>query len=225
MTNAVTEQLKDYQEFHKVFESVRKEVYSRPIIAFIRVSLFHIYCNPLTCCQLFIVIDYTQYFDQFEWDITSEYEDPEQFASIACSELGLSPEFENAIAHGIREQTFWLRKALLSYEYHGLPEETIPIDLSGVIKPQLEDPAGGLKDFRDLKELENFTPKVRLLTQEELDKLEFSQDRHSRLEILLLLSNYLNFCQTLKEIVKIETLFGDLDVFVAAKADSDANHV
>ena len=112
--------------------------------------------------------------------MTSYLEDPEQFASITCTELGLSPEFENAIAHGIREQSFWIRKALFSYEYHGLPEEIIPIDLAGVIKPPLEENAGCLKNFRDLKELEDFTPKVRLLTQEELDKLEFSQDRNSR---------------------------------------------
>ena len=38
MATSITEQLKDYQEFHKVFESLRKEIYNRPIIAFIRVT-------------------------------------------------------------------------------------------------------------------------------------------------------------------------------------------
>ncbi len=42
--------------------------------------------------------------DQFEWDMANPDNVPEPFARALCLDLGLSREFEAAIAHTIREQ-------------------------------------------------------------------------------------------------------------------------
>jgi hypothetical protein len=39
-----------------------------------------------------------------------------------------------------------------------------------------------LKFFRDAKDLEHFTPKLKILSQDDLDKVEFTQDRQSRFD-------------------------------------------
>lgn len=40
--------------------------------------------------------------DQFEWDMSDENNNPEEFARKLCAELGLGGEFLNAIAYSIR---------------------------------------------------------------------------------------------------------------------------
>jgi SNF5 / SMARCB1 / INI1 len=42
--------------------------------------------------------------DQFEWDVNNPANTPEPFARLLTQDLGLSREFEAAIAHSIREQ-------------------------------------------------------------------------------------------------------------------------
>ncbi|KAG8815945.1 SWI/SNF chromatin-remodeling complex subunit, partial [Serendipita sp. 399] len=50
--------------------------------------------------------------DQFEWDISDKRNSPERFAECYCMDLGLSGEFETAIAHSIREQVQTYEKSL-----------------------------------------------------------------------------------------------------------------
>lgn len=45
--------------------------------------------------------------DQFEWDMGDPTNNPEDFASKLCAELGLGGEFVTAIAYSIRGQLFW----------------------------------------------------------------------------------------------------------------------
>ncbi|CAG8538666.1 10718_t:CDS:10 [Acaulospora morrowiae] len=51
--------------------------------------------------------------DQFEWDINCQKNDPELFAEILTTELGLGGEFKTAIAHSIREQIQIYVKSLI----------------------------------------------------------------------------------------------------------------
>ena len=60
--------------------------------------------------------------DQFEWQLNPEgvggYADsPENYATKFVSEISLSTEFVSAIAHSIREQCHWARKALINQGY------------------------------------------------------------------------------------------------------------
>ncbi|KAG8855382.1 SWI/SNF chromatin-remodeling complex subunit [Serendipita sp. 405] len=50
--------------------------------------------------------------DQFEWDISDKRNSPELFAECYCMDLGLSGEFQTAIAHSIREQVQVYEKSL-----------------------------------------------------------------------------------------------------------------
>lgn len=45
--------------------------------------------------------------DQFEWDMSDEHNNPEDFAKKLCSELGLGGEFMSAIAYSIRGKRFF----------------------------------------------------------------------------------------------------------------------
>eukprot|EP01119_Soliformovum_irregulare_P008852 TRINITY_DN21952_c0_g1_i2.p1 TRINITY_DN21952_c0_g1~~TRINITY_DN21952_c0_g1_i2.p1 ORF type:complete len:181 (-),score=20.25 TRINITY_DN21952_c0_g1_i2:47-589(-) len=51
-------------------------------------------------------------YDQFEWDISSPLNNPESFSRSLCADMGLSREFETAIAHCIREQIYFYERAL-----------------------------------------------------------------------------------------------------------------
>lgn len=119
----------------------------------------------------------------FLWNVVGSDENPEVFAEWTCSELGLSQDFQTAVAHAIREQVFWLRKALVSFDYKGGENEDVPLDLAGAVRPFAECVAPVFREggqYRPLRELEDFTPRVRLLTAEELDKLEYGAERNSR---------------------------------------------
>ncbi|CAG8746507.1 424_t:CDS:2, partial [Cetraspora pellucida] len=61
--------------------------------------------------------------DQFEWDINCQKNDPELFAEILTTELGLGGEFKTAIAHSIREQIQIYVKSLIlvGHPFDGSP--------------------------------------------------------------------------------------------------------
>ncbi|KAJ3379725.1 SWI/SNF chromatin-remodeling complex subunit [Lobulomyces angularis] len=73
--------------------------------------------------KLDIIVGTVAYVDQIEWDINCRRNDPENFAKTICKDLNLSSEFENAIAHSIREQIHTYSKSLLllDHKFDGSP--------------------------------------------------------------------------------------------------------
>ncbi|TMW62924.1 hypothetical protein Poli38472_005542 [Pythium oligandrum] len=67
--------------------------------------------HPIT---LDLVIDGYSLRDQFEWDVYSDLNNAEAFASTLCADLNLPRKFEAAIAFSIREQVYAYRKILHS---------------------------------------------------------------------------------------------------------------
>lgn len=93
------------------------------------------------------------------------------------AELGLSGQFRPAIAHSIREQSFWVKKALTVHNHGGvhqtalnIPEELLNFVYS-ISTEHVKRPA---------KDLSLYAPRVTLLTEYELEKLEANQERETR---------------------------------------------
>jgi SWI/SNF-related matrix-associated actin-dependent regulator of chromatin subfamily B member 1 len=55
--------------------------------------------------------------DSFEWDINNQENSPEQFAYTLTRDMGLTPEFENAIAFQIREQIQLFERSLFILDH------------------------------------------------------------------------------------------------------------
>ncbi|KAJ3410469.1 SWI SNF, matrix associated, actin dependent regulator of chromatin, sub b, member 1 [Chytridiales sp. JEL 0842] len=102
--------------------------------------------------------------DQFEWPLhaSSESISPEQFAAVLAAEVGVGGEFVPLIAHNIREQ---VHKARLD-------------DRVGDIEflPLLE---GDLL-LRSENEVVNYTPEVKELSEDDVEKILKERERTSR---------------------------------------------
>ncbi|KAF9993762.1 SWI/SNF chromatin-remodeling complex subunit [Entomortierella chlamydospora] len=121
-----------------------------------------------------ITVANTSLVDQFEWDISCPNNDPEQFAEILASELGLGGEFRTAIAHSIREQVQIHTKCLnlIGYNYDG--SSVHDEDLRSSFLPKLSS------ILREEEAVEQFTPILEKLTEPEIDKLERDRERDKR---------------------------------------------
>lgn len=158
---AVTEQIKDF----KVPEAATGEL-RMPI-------------------KIDLVINNTQFTDQFEWDILNYRElDPEEFATVLCDEMCLSGEFATTIAFSIREQTQMYHKALflVGYAFDGSPVREDEIK-NGLL-PSLRVSTAAGDDFvttlRNPAMVSEFSPEVNRLAQSELEKIDKEMERELR---------------------------------------------
>ncbi|KAG0318496.1 SWI/SNF chromatin-remodeling complex subunit [Dissophora globulifera] len=121
-----------------------------------------------------ITVANTSLVDQFEWDISCPNNDPERFAEVLASELGLGGEFRTAIAHSIREQVQTHTKCLnlIGYNYDG--SSVHDEDLRGSFLPKISS------ILRDEEAVEQFTPILEKLTEPEIEKLERDRERDKR---------------------------------------------
>jgi len=97
--------------------------------------------------------------DQFEWDLAEKENSPEDFAHKLCMELGLGGEFVTAVAYSIRGQIFWHQQTM-AFTDNPLPGVEIP--------------------FRAVKEVDQWSPALELLTDSEMEKRQRDQDRNTR---------------------------------------------
>lgn len=145
-----------------------------------------------------ITINNTQLVDQFEWDILNfEENDPEEFATVLCDELGLPGEFATAVAHSIREQIQIFYKALYMIGYSFDGSVVHEDDIRSRILPQLRIPLAhtygrlygsgntGLSDdfysiLRNPAAINDNTPVLVKLTQSEIDRFDKEMEREAR---------------------------------------------
>lgn len=145
-----------------------------------------------------ITINNTQLVDQFEWDILNfEENDPEEFATVLCDELGLPGEFATAVAHSIREQIQIFYKALYMIGYSFDGSVVHEDDIRSRILPQLRIPLAhtcgrlygrgstGLSDdfysiLRNPATINDNTPALVKLTQSEIDRFDKEMEREAR---------------------------------------------
>lgn len=97
--------------------------------------------------------------DQFEWDMGDPTNNPEDFASKLCAELGLGGEFVTAIAYSIRGQLFWHHR---TYAFSESPLPTVEVP------------------FRSQGEADQWCPFLETLTDAEMEKKIRDQDRNTR---------------------------------------------
>lgn len=137
-----------------------------------------------------LIINNTQFTDQFEWDILNFGEsDPEDFATIVTDELSLPGEFATAIAFSIREQAQLYHKALflVGYTFDGsfVREDEIRSHLLPALRVVNTDGSGGVvEDFvstlRNPGMVADFSPSMSKLTQLEIEKIDKEMERESR---------------------------------------------
>ncbi|OZJ01792.1 hypothetical protein BZG36_05191 [Bifiguratus adelaidae] len=121
--------------------------------------------------KLDIVVGNWSLMDQFEWDVGDPNNDPEHFATILASELGLGGEFRTAIAHAIREQVFCYQKSLFLLGH--------PFDGTSVQDPDLKQSFRNPVEYiiREEKQIDMFTPVLIHLTDAEIEKMERDRER------------------------------------------------
>lgn len=135
-----------------------------------------------------LIINNTQFTDQFEWDILNFGEsDPEDFATILCEELSLPGEFATAIAFSIREQAQLYHKALflVGYSFDGsaIREDEIRSHLLPtlrMINPELGNSEDFVSTLRNPGMVADFSPSVGKLTQLEIEKIDKEMERELR---------------------------------------------
>ncbi|CAG8436602.1 9377_t:CDS:10 [Diversispora eburnea] len=112
--------------------------------------------------------------DQFEWDINCPKNDPELFAEILTTELGLGGEFKTAIAHAIREQVQIYVKSLIlvGHPFDGSPVQDD--DLRQSFLPPITN------IIRKEDSVDQHTPILVELTEAEIDKIEKDRERDAR---------------------------------------------
>lgn len=141
--------------------------------------------------KLEIIVNNTQFIDQFEWDILNYGEnDAEEFASITCEELNLPGEFCTAIAHSVRDQTQLFHKALylVGYNFDGSPvqEEEIRSHTLPALRQTLLVNEGSSDDsdfysvLRNPAAVSDFSPSLTKLTHLELERIDKEIERESR---------------------------------------------
>lgn len=187
--NFVRTLIEDYkfipdQHFHSIMNTVNEQIKDfKPIVD-----------NPMgelrVPIKIDLVINNTQFTDQFEWDILSLSEnDPEEFATILCDEMSLPGEFVTAIAFSIREQAQLFHKALflVGYSFDGslVREDEIRSHLLPPLRVLTNSEAGEqVEDFittlRNPAAVSDFSPALNKLTQLEVEKIDKEMERESR---------------------------------------------
>ena len=101
--------------------------------------------------------------DKFEWPLFRTYAvTPEQFARHLASDMGVGGEFISQIAHAIREQVCYAR---LNYD-----ETMAAPDWVRLSRPP----------FRNENEEEEWEPELKVLDEEEMDKISKERERNVR---------------------------------------------
>lgn len=122
-------------------------------------KLLHGQTDQRVIIKLNLQIGNVSLIDQFEWDLSDEKSNPEEFAKNLCADLSLGQEFVPAIVHSIRGQLVWHRK-MYAFSYNQLPKlETA---------------------FRNESERNIWSPLVETLTEAEIEKRLKTDDRHTR---------------------------------------------
>lgn len=113
--------------------------------------------------------------DQFEWDINSPHNSPEEFAVHMTNDLSLSGEFTTAIAHSIREQAQLFTKSLyiLSHPFDGRPVDDPDLSTSFLPSPLSST-------FRPFQAAKEYTPYLYELNEADLERTEVSISRDQR---------------------------------------------
>lgn len=126
--------------------------------------------------KLDIIIDNIHLVDRFEWDLNCSRNSPELFALSLCLELGLDNQFQTAISHAIREQSFLFRKSLIlaGYTVNDGKIQISDDELASLVMLPVD---GRIRDSPDLN---MFSPILEKLTDAEIEKLELSRERESR---------------------------------------------
>ncbi|CAJ0949656.1 unnamed protein product, partial [Mesorhabditis belari] len=106
--------------------------------------------------------------DQFEWDMSEQSNNPEDFARVLCAELGLGGEFRATICYSIRGQLNWNQKTF-AFSESPLPTVDCP--------------------FRNPSDCEQWGPFLETLTDAEIEKKMRDQDRNTR-RMRRLVGNY-----------------------------------
>ncbi|KAM3122989.1 hypothetical protein CJJ07_003500 [Candidozyma auris] len=137
-----------------------------------------------------LVINNTQFTDQFEWDILSSNEnDPEEFATILCDEMSLPGEFATAVAFSIREQTQLYHKALflVGYGFDGsfVREDEIRSHLLPPLRVlntvEVGEPVDDfISTLRNPALVADYSPSLTRLAQLEVEKIDKEMERESR---------------------------------------------
>jgi len=97
--------------------------------------------------------------DQFEWDLSDENNNPEEFSRKLCADLGLGGEFVTAVLYSIRGQLAYHGKSYVFAENQ---------------MPAVENA------FRDQSEADIWSPFLETLTDAEMEKKIRDQDRNTR---------------------------------------------
>lgn len=135
-----------------------------------------------------LLINNTQFTDQFEWDILSDKDtDPEEFATTLCDELSLPGDFATAISFSIREQSQMYLKALflVGYTFDGshIREDEIKSHMAPPLRIQNADMAHD-EDFittlRTPSLLSEYSPAINRVSQLEIERIEKEMERDSR---------------------------------------------
>jgi SWI/SNF-related matrix-associated actin-dependent regulator of chromatin subfamily B member 1 len=125
--------------------------------------------------KLNITIGQNTLIDQFEWELNSPYNSPEEFARQMTRDLSLAGEFTTAIAHCIREQCHLFSKALYITGH--------PFDGRLIDDPDLMDnflPSPLLSTFRPYQSAKDYTPYLYELNETDLERTELSISREQR---------------------------------------------
>ncbi|CAJ0837408.1 4031_t:CDS:2 [Entrophospora sp. SA101] len=128
--------------------------------------------------RILIKVDITvgkiSFADQFEWDINCQWNDPELFAEILTTELGLGGEFKTAIAHSIREQIQIYVKSLMLV---GHPFDGMSVQ-DDDLRQSFLPPVSNI--IRKEDAVDTYTPVLIELSEAEIEKIEKDRERDAR---------------------------------------------
>ncbi|KAK0824796.1 SWI/SNF chromatin-remodeling complex subunit, partial [Friedmanniomyces endolithicus] len=113
--------------------------------------------------------------DQFEWDLNTPLNSPEEFARHMAWENALSGEFTTAIAHSIREQSQLYTKSLYltGHNFDGRPVEDLELK-----EAFLPTPIHSV--FRPQNSQKDWMPYMYEMSEAEFERLETSMMREHR---------------------------------------------
>lgn len=125
--------------------------------------------------KLNITIGQNTLIDQFEWDMNTPFNSPEEFATQMTHDLSLAGEFTTAIAHSIREQCqlFWKSLHITGHPFDGRPVED----------PDLKEnflPSPIVTAFRPYQSAKDYTPYLYELNDIDMERTELSISREQR---------------------------------------------
>lgn len=116
-------------------------------------------CDQRVIIKLNIHVGNTSLVDQVEWDMSEKDNNPEEFATKLCAELGLGGEFVTACAYSIRGQLSWHQR---TYAFSEAPLGLVDVP------------------FRAPSDADSWAPFLETLTDAEMEKKIRDQDRNTR---------------------------------------------